>query len=378
MTGSRKALIVSTVFVALVFGLPWSGAVPEAAAQISVAAADPKVGEQGTLNLSVKITGKGFKNGAKAAFFKTKTTDPAGVNVKSTQFVSSTQLVVLVDIADAAALTMFDIQVANTDGRTGKGTELFSVVAKGRTSLDVPLIVEFADRVGPMQLPAGWYGDGAAYESVETMVKGQRPVTAEITYFDIEGWEPVGGLTFLLHSAGGRRVNFDFSRPVVNPNATWCPEACPAQPTQGPPDFSADPIKDFAIYDTPQYSPPNYDFLNPTWCESVWEGNLCPNDFSLQFGTASGRSYRLGFSPNLWRMMALPNTQRGGGVMGVAYDPSADVWTLSPLLSRTIDGVLRQEPCPVMLERKDTVKGLVSWTFLGCFDMPFEIMLTKR
>jgi hypothetical protein len=110
----------------------------------------------------------------------------------------------------------------------------------------------------------------------------------------------------------------------------------------------------------------------------VWAEGLCPNDFHLSIETIGRKQYRLGFSPNLWRTMAFPNTGRGGGVMGVAYDPSADVWTLSPLLSRSIDGVLRQEPCPVLLERKDTVKGLVSWTFLGCYDMPFEITLTKR
>ncbi len=145
MTGFRRVLIVVAVLLGLMVGLPGAGAVREASAQISVTAADPPAGEQGTLNLSVKITGKGFKNGAKAEFYKTKTTDPAGVNVKSTQFVSSTQLVVLVDvsstqlvvlvdIADAAALAMFDIQVANTDGRTGKGTELFSVVQKGNVA----------------------------------------------------------------------------------------------------------------------------------------------------------------------------------------------------------------------------------------------------
>ena len=131
MTGLRRALIVVAVLLAVAFGLPGVGAVREAAAQIAVTAADPPTGEQGALNLSVLIKGKGFKNGAKAMFFKTKTTDPAGVNVKATQFVSSTQLIANIDIADGAALSLFDIQVANTDGRTGKGTELFTVVQKG-------------------------------------------------------------------------------------------------------------------------------------------------------------------------------------------------------------------------------------------------------
>lgn len=130
MTAGRRALIVVAVLFAGLLGLPGVGAVPEAAAQIAVTAADPPTGEQGALNLNVLIKGRGFKNGAKAAFFKTRTTDPAGVNVKSTQFVSSTQLIATIAIADAAALALFDIQVANADGRTGKGTELFSVIAK--------------------------------------------------------------------------------------------------------------------------------------------------------------------------------------------------------------------------------------------------------
>ncbi len=130
MTASRKALFIVTAFVLMAIGLPWGGNVPTAFAQISVTAADPPTGEQGALNLNVIIKGKGFKAGAKAKWFKTGTTDPAGVNVKSTQYVSSTQLIATIDIADAAALSWFDIEVANADGRTGKGTELFSVLAK--------------------------------------------------------------------------------------------------------------------------------------------------------------------------------------------------------------------------------------------------------
>jgi len=130
MTASRKALIVIT-FVAVILALPWVGGVGTASAQaLSVTSANPSSGEQGTLNLDVTITGKGFKNGANANFYKTRTTDPAGLTVKSTRYVSSTQLVANIEIADTAALDSFDIQVANADGRTGKGTELFKVVSK--------------------------------------------------------------------------------------------------------------------------------------------------------------------------------------------------------------------------------------------------------
>jgi hypothetical protein len=61
MTASRKALIIVAAFVLMALGLPWGGNVPAAFAQISVTAADPPSGEQGTLNLSVTLKGKGFK-----------------------------------------------------------------------------------------------------------------------------------------------------------------------------------------------------------------------------------------------------------------------------------------------------------------------------
>ena len=159
MTAGRRALIIVAVFVAVASGCLWGGAVPEAAAQIAVTAADPPSGEQGTLNLSVKITGKGFKNGAKANFFKTDTSDPAGVNVKSTQFVSSTQLIANIDITDTAALSLFDIEVRNADGRTGKGTELFSVVQKGNVDpppaipVTVTLDASAASQIRPEHSP---------------------------------------------------------------------------------------------------------------------------------------------------------------------------------------------------------------------------------
>lgn len=41
------------------------------------------------------------------------------------------ELTANITVADTAVIANFDIQVANTDGRGGKGTELFAVVAKG-------------------------------------------------------------------------------------------------------------------------------------------------------------------------------------------------------------------------------------------------------
>jgi hypothetical protein len=86
--------------------------------------------EQGTINLNVKVTGKGFKNGAKAKWFVTGTTDPGGVTVNSTTFVNSTELTANITVADTATVANFDIAVTNADGRGGKGTELFAVTQK--------------------------------------------------------------------------------------------------------------------------------------------------------------------------------------------------------------------------------------------------------
>ena len=127
----RHALIVVAVFVVVALGCLWGGAVPEAAAQtIQVLSAYPDTAEQGTLSLPVTIKGNGFKKGAKAKFYLPNTSDTGGITVSSTRFIDSTQLVATIDVAGTATVAKFDIVVANTDGRTGKGTEMFTVQKK--------------------------------------------------------------------------------------------------------------------------------------------------------------------------------------------------------------------------------------------------------
>src|SRR5262245_11118335 len=109
-------------------GLLWSS--PARAQSVQVTAAMPNSGAQGTTALVVKITGKNFAPGARAEFFKPGTTDPAGVTVRGTQFVSSGEVDATIDITDTAALAYFDVRVANTNGRSGKGSDLFQVIQK--------------------------------------------------------------------------------------------------------------------------------------------------------------------------------------------------------------------------------------------------------
>lgn len=123
------ATLTCLVFGLLVFLSPNSQSAQ--AQQVQVTAADPAAAAQGTINLNVKVTGKGFKNGAKAKWFITGTTDPGGVQVNSTAFVNPGELTANITVSDTAIIANFDIQVLNADGRGGKGTELFRVVAKG-------------------------------------------------------------------------------------------------------------------------------------------------------------------------------------------------------------------------------------------------------
>src|SRR2546423_2787622 len=109
-----------------------------AQAQVQVSAANPSSTAQGTINLNVKVTGKGFKNGAKAKWTVTGTTDTGGVTVNSTAFVNSTEVDANISVSDTAVIANFDIAVTNSDGRGGKGTELFAVTAKGGGNATCP------------------------------------------------------------------------------------------------------------------------------------------------------------------------------------------------------------------------------------------------
>ncbi|MGI9166061.1 MAG: hypothetical protein ACR2G5_06710 [Pyrinomonadaceae bacterium] len=129
-----------SLLIVLAFLLVTGAAGTAQAQQVQVTAAVPSSTAQGTINLNVKVTGKGFKNGAKAKWFVTGSTDPGGVQVNSTTFVSSTEVTANITVADTAVTANFDIQVLNSDGRGGKGTELFAVTAKGGGNATCPAL----------------------------------------------------------------------------------------------------------------------------------------------------------------------------------------------------------------------------------------------
>ena len=106
-----------------------------AAAQITVTSATPNNAQQGTTNLNVKVAGSGFANGATSTWYVTGTTDTGGVLVNSTTFVNSNQVVANITIPGNATVSGYDIVVKNTSGRTGVGSDQFTVNPEAVTSI---------------------------------------------------------------------------------------------------------------------------------------------------------------------------------------------------------------------------------------------------
>ena len=92
----------------------------------SVTAADPPYGHEGDVSKTVTITGSGFAAGAQAAWERNGVIDPK-IQVLSTQYVSSTQLVATITIASDASIDLYDVSVTNSDRKKGIGYALFEV-----------------------------------------------------------------------------------------------------------------------------------------------------------------------------------------------------------------------------------------------------------
>jgi uncharacterized delta-60 repeat protein len=129
------------VFGLLLIGAALNFCATKAFAQIQVTSAVPNNAAQGTVNLDVVVKGNGFKKGAVAQWFVSGTTNPGGVTVNSTAFNSSNQVTANITVAADAVIGGFDVVVKNSDGRTGKGTELFAVNSNSSSSCVAPLAI---------------------------------------------------------------------------------------------------------------------------------------------------------------------------------------------------------------------------------------------
>ena len=148
-----------------------------AQAQVTVTSADPSSAVQGTVSLDVTVNGNGFDSTAQVKFLVTGTADPGGITVKKVAVKGSKRLVATVDVADTAAVNKFDIEVALSNGRKGKGTTLFSVQAKVATgpcaSATDPAFA-FTTRPGKYQTPQVYVADasGACTKLVGSLIDG--------------------------------------------------------------------------------------------------------------------------------------------------------------------------------------------------------------
>jgi hypothetical protein len=206
-------LLFLAAILSFLAGLP-------ANAQIQVTSTSPSAAPQGTTNLNVTVNGNGFKKGAKAQWFVSGTTNPGGVTVNSTTFNGSGQLTANLTIASGAVISGFDVVVTNTDGRTGKGTDLFAVTQ--RTCNDVPLMLIV---VPQSQGQGGISGDGLSIYNNPN--NASDPFNGGTLYQDGVGgvyaeFQLCNGTNdFVLNLRGTspvRYLNLDFSVQLASPD----------------------------------------------------------------------------------------------------------------------------------------------------------------
>ena len=126
---------------------------------IKVNSANPNSYEQGTTSLDVTIGGSGFAKGAKSSLNLTGTTDTGGVTVNSTSFISSNQLTANITVPTTAVIGSYDILVTNTNGRTGKGTGLASVISNKVCTLSpLPSGITLVGTMNPVAAFSGGLG----------------------------------------------------------------------------------------------------------------------------------------------------------------------------------------------------------------------------
>ncbi len=129
----RTIRVCASLFFSIAIFL-WAGmSVPLVAkgpkSEVTVTSANPNTAVQGTVTLNVIVGGSGFDavKGAKAQWFESGTTNPGGVTVNSTVVNSSSQITANITVSSTAYVGSYDIMVSNINGRSGKGTGLFSV-----------------------------------------------------------------------------------------------------------------------------------------------------------------------------------------------------------------------------------------------------------
>jgi hypothetical protein len=338
--------------------------IPSSNAQspVNVTAADPVATTQGTVGLNVRVTGKGFKSGARAKWLITGSADDGGVVVNSTTFVSSTELTANITVPDGATIASYDIQVLNSDGRGGKGTELFAVTAKGNqttcgadiTNLSIS-IYKYTDATNTTTYnlwPDLINSDGSPVPYVSGRSKGKS----------IDGRIQVANCSYdlTMGMSGGRYFTWKF------------PNGSIVGTSQNATAFNIDRVGNVPITDG------GTAFL--TWCNTATDNYAgCGVDDGGYFVRRSMGSAILNFNYAVrFNYSTIENiqTMAAGTAHVKIYHPNASTWIIMPEQVAPPPGVTDPNASvgewSVLLDKSTTPD-----TVAGYQKMPFKIVVTK-
>jgi uncharacterized membrane protein len=128
----------------------------------TVTSADPAAAPQDT-TLDVHVFGSSYDQGSRVDFARAGVVDPK-LQVNSTTFRSSTELVANVTVAPDAATVSYDIVVTKSTGKKGIGTEKFAVLVPGEL-LSAPSGGSRATSVSENGLISGWIRGTCAFDT---------------------------------------------------------------------------------------------------------------------------------------------------------------------------------------------------------------------
>src|SRR5579859_7187843 len=312
---------------------------------IQVTSTTPNTAALGTINLNVTVGGSGFKKGAQAAWLVSGTTNPGGVTVNSTSFNSSSQLTANITVSSTATTGSFDVVVTNTDGRSGKGTQLFSV-SNGPSSTcggyNVTSIVADTDSSNlPFQFQSDGKGSYVTYTNSKTdSVISQIQQSSCAWLFDTTNSTSRGVTLTLLYPASTPSAPAPFTTAtVLSRIITTC----------------------------------NANALN----NGISVGSMTFTgqtlDCALRFGAIpyNGNTYAVAFSPNNFTGTTWARVTCTGAVSSLCNS-----WTVTapPL---TTDPSTGQASAIGELLQVSTVKGKTVTTLLGLYYVAFSVTITK-
>jgi hypothetical protein len=329
---SVRLLILSATFVVI--------GTPSAEGQVQVKTTSPTSAAQGTINLNVTVNGNGFKQGAKAQWFVTGTTNPGGVTVNSTSFVSSTQLTANITVSSTATISGFDVQVANADGRTGKGTDLFAVTSAASCNYNVTSVLYDTDS---NSVRFQYQSDGLG--PYTTYNKGNNSVSSIIQ----------------------KSCSWDLD--TTNSSTRGIVVTLAYPDSSGPPPPFVGPQEIHGVFHTQCFDNPENNNLNFGTMTFVGQTLACPMHFVFAY---NGVTYNLALAPPTWpgtSYMQVTCTGASGG--------NCNQWTVQPDPNTSFVNLATNQLSGIAELFLPSSSGSGTGTPLGEFYVSFSFLIHK-